>query len=91
MPDTCGRMPLGVVNLKRPLLVCLQLFCLSSRSSLFCRSLNRSLSRSLSRSSLTGFALFAALLASLALFRSSTLLAVTAATYHCNSSNQNNQ
>lgn len=87
MPDTCGRMPLGVVNLKRPLLVCLQLFCLSSRSSLFCRSLNRSLSRS----SLTGFALFAALLASLALFRSSTLLAVTAATYHCNSSNQNNQ
>ncbi len=87
MPDTCGRMPLGVVNLKRPLLVCLQLFCLSSRSSLFCRNLNRSLSRS----SLTGFALFAALLASLALFRSSTLLAVTAATYHCNSSNQNNQ
>lgn len=89
MPDTCGRMPLGVVNLKRPLLVCLQLFCLGSRSSLFCRSLNRS---SLgSRSSLTGFALFAALLASLALFRSSILLAVTAATYHCNSSNQNNQ
>lgn len=87
MPDTCGRMPLGVVNLKRPLLVCLQLFCLSSRSSLFCRSLNRSLSRS----SLTGFALFAALLASLALFRSSTLLAVTAATYHCNGSDQNNE
>lgn len=87
MPDTCGRMPLGAVNLKRPLLVCLQLFCLSSRSNLFCRSLNRSLSRS----SLTGFALFAALLASLALFRSSILLAVTAATYHCNSSNQNNQ
>lgn len=84
-------MPTRVVNLKLPLLVCLQLFCLGSRSNLFCRNLNRSNLSLGSRSSLTGLALFAALLASLALFRNSSLLAVTAATYHCNSSNQNNQ